>query len=154
MSVEFIGLLALKKCIESLNNNAPYVPYQDSKLTMLLSSGLGGNCKTNILVCGSMDSKDAIETVSSLRFGERCSLVESEAKNNADMLAGVLANIDKQIKELEEVIVVRERWVGKEEIRRDELAEEGEYFHAVYNFILTFDAQWMIYCLMETLMTL
>ena len=36
-----LGLLALKKCIEALNNDQPYVPYQDSKLTMLLSSGLG-----------------------------------------------------------------------------------------------------------------
>jgi hypothetical protein len=29
---------------------AAYVPYQDSKLTMLLSSGLGGNSKTAVLV--------------------------------------------------------------------------------------------------------
>jgi kinesin family protein 5 len=36
-----LGLLALKKCIEALNNRALYTPYQDSKLTMLLSSGLG-----------------------------------------------------------------------------------------------------------------
>lgn len=34
-----LGLLALKKCIEALNNQAAYTPYQDSKLTMLLSSG-------------------------------------------------------------------------------------------------------------------
>jgi hypothetical protein len=33
------GLLALKKCIEALNLRALYTPYQDSKLTMLLSSG-------------------------------------------------------------------------------------------------------------------
>lgn len=37
-----LGLLALKKCIESLNNRSSYTPYQDSKLTMLLSQGLGG----------------------------------------------------------------------------------------------------------------
>jgi hypothetical protein len=29
----------LKKCIEALNLRALYTPYQDSKLTMLLSSG-------------------------------------------------------------------------------------------------------------------
>lgn len=30
-----LGLLALKKCVEALNNRAPYVPYMDSKLTMV-----------------------------------------------------------------------------------------------------------------------
>jgi hypothetical protein len=30
-----LGLLALKKCIEALNNRAHYVPFQDSKLTMV-----------------------------------------------------------------------------------------------------------------------
>lgn len=31
-----LGLLALKKCIEALNVKASYVPYQDSKLTMVI----------------------------------------------------------------------------------------------------------------------
>ena len=54
-----LGLLALKKCIEALNNDQPYVPYQDSKLTMLLSSGLGGNSKTAVLIaCSSNSSGD------------------------------------------------------------------------------------------------
>ena len=34
-----LGLLALKKCISALNKGSDYIPYQDSKLTMLLSSG-------------------------------------------------------------------------------------------------------------------
>ena len=37
------GLLALKECIRALNEGADYVPYQNSKLTMLLSSALGGS---------------------------------------------------------------------------------------------------------------
>jgi kinesin family protein 5 len=49
-----LGLLALKKCIECLNNGSSYIPFQDSKLTMLLSEGLGGNSKTSVIVCGSM----------------------------------------------------------------------------------------------------
>ena len=45
------GLLALKRCIDALHEgqrakregkSPPHVPYQDSKLTMLLSSALGG----------------------------------------------------------------------------------------------------------------
>jgi hypothetical protein len=108
-----LGLLALKKCIESLNNRSHYTPYQDSKLTMLLSAGLGGNSKTSIVICNNMDPAHASETVATLRFGERCALIENEARNNASMLAAVLADIDTQIEVLEAEILKKERWEGE-----------------------------------------
>jgi kinesin family protein 5 len=120
-----LGLLALKKCIEALNNDMAYVPYQDSKLTMLLSSGLGGNSKTAVLVACSMNSSDATETVAALRFGERCALIETEVRDNGNMLAGVLAQLDTQIAELEGLIRTKERWTVREERRTDGLAEAG-----------------------------
>eukprot|EP00596_Hydrurales_sp_CCMP1899_P005227 CAMPEP_0119050078 /NCGR_PEP_ID=MMETSP1177-20130426/68072_1 /TAXON_ID=2985 /ORGANISM="Ochromonas sp, Strain CCMP1899" /LENGTH=726 /DNA_ID=CAMNT_0007028065 /DNA_START=291 /DNA_END=2471 /DNA_ORIENTATION=- len=120
-----LGLLALKKCIEALNNRALYTPYQDSKLTMLLSSGLGGDSKTSFIVCGCMDPSHASETVASLRFGEKCAMIEMEARNNANMLAGVLANIDIQIKQLEVTIKEKERWESKDVERVDTYFEEN-----------------------------
>jgi hypothetical protein len=51
-----VGLLALKRCIDALHEGQrlkkegkppPHVPYQDSKLTMLLSSALVGPYKSN-----------------------------------------------------------------------------------------------------------
>eukprot|EP01033_Poteriospumella_lacustris_P012067 gene12067-8622_t len=109
-----LGLLALKKCIEALNQQSPYVPYQDSKLTMLLSDGLGGNCKTSIIVCANMDTAHASETVASLRFGERCARIETSARNNATILAGILADLDARIMELEQTILQKERWEVRE----------------------------------------
>lgn len=120
-----LGLLALKKCIEALNLGTPYVPYQDSKLTMLLSDGLGGNSKTSIMLCSNMNPSHVSETVATLRFGERCSVIEKEAKNNATMLAGVLSKIDAEVAKLEKAIQSKERWEMREEVRQDELAEEG-----------------------------
>jgi hypothetical protein len=120
-----LGLLALKKVIEALNNKFIHVPYHDSKLTMLLSAGLGGNCKTSVIVCANMDPEHATETVASLRFGERCSLIETEARNNANLLAAVLRDLDRRISELEQKIKEKERWELREEQRTDELAEEG-----------------------------
>jgi kinesin family protein 5 len=122
-----LGLLALKKCIESLNNQSDYVPYKDSKLTMLLSSGLGGNSKTSVIVCGSMEPVHAAETLSSLRFGESCALVQTEARSGASMLAGVLQAIDKEIADLEQIIVKNERWVERREERKDAFAEPGTF---------------------------
>lgn len=109
----------------ALNNRALYTPYQDSKLTMLLSAGLGGNSKTSIIVCANMDPTHATETVATLRFGEKCALIETSARNNATMLAGVLAALDAQIAALEEEITLKERWELRNEERADTLAEEG-----------------------------
>ncbi|EKX31709.1 hypothetical protein GUITHDRAFT_82856 [Guillardia theta CCMP2712] len=77
-----LGLLALKTCIRSLIQNSDeqstdssYVPFQDSRLTMLLSSALGGNCRTAVVVTVSPERRNAVETLHSLRFGEECSQV-------------------------------------------------------------------------------
>ena len=48
------GLLALKQCISALNEGSQHVPYQDSKLTLILSPSLGGDSKTTVVVTGSM----------------------------------------------------------------------------------------------------
>lgn len=120
-----LGLLALKKCIEALHSRFSYVPYQDSKLTMLLSEGLGGNSKTSIIICANLDPVQSTETVASLRFGERCAGVEVQARNNASVLAGILADLDKQIAQLEALILQKERWEVQEVRREDELAEDG-----------------------------
>lgn len=122
-----LGLLALKKVIKALNEKSVYVPYQDSKLTMLLSAGLGGDCKTSVIINSSMDPAHASETVMTLRFGENCALIENEAKNNANMLAGVLAKLEEEIKETEAVIKVKERWEHRDIERVDENAEEGTF---------------------------
>lgn len=125
-----LGLLALKKCIEALNNNLPYVPYQDSKLTMLLSAGLASG-RISVVVCGNSNPSHITETIATLRFGERCAQIEMEVRNNATVLEGVLAQIDSDISDLEAQIVAKERWEVVEERRKDELAEEGTVEAAV-----------------------
>jgi hypothetical protein len=37
--------------------------------SLLHPTGLGGDCRTSVIVCGSMDSANANETVASMRFG-------------------------------------------------------------------------------------
>jgi kinesin family member 5 len=119
-----LGLLALKKCIESLNNGHSYIPYQDSKLTMLLSGGLA-NGRTSVVVCANSDPSHIAETVATMRFGERCAKIEMDVRNNNTVMEAVLANIDREITTLEALIVQKERWEVVEETRKDELAEEG-----------------------------
>ena len=120
-----LALLALKKCIESLNKKSKYVPYSDSKLTMLLSSGLGGNSKTSIIVCGRMESSNISESMATLRFGEKCSLIENITINNNNMLINILIQLNSDINELEIIIKNKEKWILTSETRQDVNAEEG-----------------------------
>ena len=74
--------------------------------------------------CSSMDPEHAPETLATLRFGEKCALVENSARNEADLLAGVLASLDEEIASLELDIMNKERWEVKEELRADVNAEQ------------------------------
>ena len=125
-----LGLLALKKCIEALNKNNKakatssrprdeYVPYQDSKLTMLLSAGLGGCSKTSVVVCGSMANADAVETLQALRFGEKCSSIHNNAQIKKSAVESMLAKIDKEMSALEDAIREKEHWVTERVVHMD-----------------------------------
>jgi hypothetical protein len=54
---------------------------------MLLSSALGGNCRTCVVVTGSSEKQHAIETMQSMRFGESCTLVTRDT--SGDNMAAV-----------------------------------------------------------------
>ena len=122
-----LGLLALKKCISSLNEGATYVPYQDSKLTMLLSPAIGGDSRSTVMVCASPENENAVETLQALRFGERCRSVVNESSVNKTAIQDIIEDMDREIDELEILIREKERWESVESVRKDELVEEGEF---------------------------
>jgi len=127
-----IGLFALKKVIEALHQRQlmrdqgapshllPYVPYQDSKLTMLLKDALGGASRTLVFCTASMDPQHATESLQTLRFGERCAQVQQ--RSDADKAASVqaaLKQVEDEIKAVEAEIVRNERWETRLVKRRD-----------------------------------
>lgn len=124
-----LGLLALKKCTEALSSNTKsrkkYVPYADSKLTMLLSTGLGGNSKSCVVICGDQDPCHAKETLNTIAFGRAISTVSNTCKvgDEEAMLQHLLAEVDRGIAQCEEKIRLNERWVTKEESRHDVYGE-------------------------------
>ena len=131
------GLLALKRCIDALHEGQrakregkttppPHVPYNDSKLTTLLSGALGGDSKTVVLVAAAQEHAHASETVQSLRFGERCASVETRARVGANALAGMIAALNERIAACEEEIKASERWETVRTIRRDDVDGRDE----------------------------
>lgn len=126
------GLFALKRVVEALHrrsdlskqgvaqNVLPYVPYQDSKLTMLLKEVLGGSARTLIIATATMDVGQAPESIQTLRFADTCAHVEKQRRdgNSASVIAA-LGQIADEIKHLEAEIVRKERWETQRVRRRD-----------------------------------
>jgi len=97
-----------------------HIPYQESKLTMLLASALGGDAKAVVVVTVSKDILHSAETLQTLRFGEQCANVENAGKRFvAASLAGLVREIDDKIKEIESSIKLQERWVTVSSKRED-----------------------------------
>ncbi|KAL6558032.1 Kinesin-like protein KIN-14S [Orobanche minor] len=70
------SLSALGDVISALASKTSHVPYRNSKLTHMLQSSLGGDCKTVMFVQISPNAADYGETICSLNFASRVRGVE------------------------------------------------------------------------------
>ena len=121
-----LGLMSLKSCVKALSRGrGSHVPYATSKLTMILSSGLGGNSKTSVIVCACQEEQHSSETINALKFGQSCRQVSNVVRTQADVLGDLMKDLDTDIAACEDRIRKNERWVLQEEKRTDMLAEEG-----------------------------
>ncbi|CAK8572440.1 unnamed protein product [Lathyrus sativus] len=105
------SLSALGDVISALASKAAHIPYRNSKLTHILQSSLGGDCKTLMLVQVSPSSADLGETLCSLNFATRVRGIESgPARKQVDLsdlfknkqMAEKAKHDEKEIKKLQE----------------------------------------------------
>lgn len=121
-----LGLMSLKKCVTALvSGDTNYIPYADSKLTMMLSTALGGNCRTSVIICASKSNVHFAETVASLKFGLSCRSVTNTIEAENEFLTKLLKSLDSEISKCEEEIKKKERWEVREEQRIDPLAQSN-----------------------------
>lgn len=121
-----LGLLSLKNCVNALTSgNTKYIPYADSKLTMMLSTALGGCSKTSVIVCAAQDVDQVPETIAAIKFGQSCRSVTNEVQTESGFLKQLLDDLDAEIAECEIIIKKKERWEVKVEERKDVLAENN-----------------------------
>ena len=116
-----VGLYALQRCIECLiqrdklraEGKPVHVPFADSKLTLLLKDALMGGARTTVLVCASLEPRNAVESIASLRFGEACGRIEMRHKGSGDgaaMIKRLVKEIDDEIAATQAIIVRDQRW--------------------------------------------
>ena len=100
------SLSALGQVINALTDEkATHVPYRDSKLTRILQDSLGGNAKTALIINCSPSSFNAVETVSTLRFGTRAKSITNK----------VIKNETRSVEELEALLLKAERAIDTQQ---------------------------------------
>jgi len=76
------SLLTLGRCITSLVEQTPHVPYRESKLTRLLQDSLGGKTKTSIIATVSPSHCNLEETLSTLDYASRAKNIKNKPEVN------------------------------------------------------------------------
>jgi len=133
-----LGLLALKQCVTALRRKR-YVPYSDSKLTLLLSPGLGGDSQTSVVVCGAQEGKHVAETIGAMRFGQVCRGISNTAQANANIVQDLFQKINDGIAECEENIKKHERWETRED---NQYGEDGELIEVRKKYAVVGAEEW------------
>jgi len=104
-------LLTLGSVINALSTGSSFVPFRDSDLTYLLKDSLGGNTKTNLIICCSPHIWNVNETVSTLKFGTRCKLIKNTVKLNMELSRQELMNLVKELRA--EIRVLQQKLASK-----------------------------------------
>ncbi|EGR29298.1 kinesin heavy chain, putative [Ichthyophthirius multifiliis] len=94
------SLFTLGKVIQALSDKKakqPYVPYRDSKLTMLLMDSLGGTAKALMIACISPSGAYFEETLSTMNYAARTMNIKNKPVISMDQKDQIIYNLQKEI---------------------------------------------------------
>jgi hypothetical protein len=114
------GLLALGNVISALGEDPRkrgkvFVPYRESKLTMLLKGSLGGNHKTLMIACVSPSSSNLEESLNCLRYANRAKNIKINPVINVDANAirsNLVAQMQSRIQALARELLTYQKKSG------------------------------------------
>jgi kinesin family protein 5 len=118
-----LSLSALGNVINSLTDgHSKHIPYRSSTLTRILQDSLGGNSKTSLIVTCSPSYYNLLETVGTLRFGQRAKCIKNSPKVNKEH------TVEELIKLLEEQETQNAKLKGRVQYLESKLSEHGIAF--------------------------
>ncbi|XP_063721590.1 kinesin-like protein KIF11-B isoform X2 [Symsagittifera roscoffensis] len=132
------SLLTLGRCITSLVDKKPHVPYRESKLTRILQDSLGGRTKTSMIATVSPASHNIEETLSTLEYAHRARRITNKPEINQKMTKPAM--IKQYMEEIErlkrDLAAQREQkgiFVSKEnyETMESRLTEQDNYIQSL-----------------------
>ncbi len=105
------SLLTLGKVINVLSDSRKlqdnaYVPYRDSKLTMLLMDSIGGSSKTVMIACVTPSIIYAEETLNTLLYAKRVKNIRNKPIINIDPHEAYVLELKSQIKLLQDELAL------------------------------------------------
>ena len=119
------SLFTLQNVVDALTNSKSpqygHPPLRESKLTMILSNSLGGNCITTLIGCISPSLTEVNESISTLRFASSCKKILNKPKNN----------------NLKEKLMLKKRLYGenyKEKEKKKEKIKEIPWKNSEYDY--------------------
>lgn len=152
-----ISLTTLGMVINALCDGSSHIPYRDSKLTLILKNSLGGNSKTTLIICCASEARHTLETISTLRFGERAKRIKNNARVNEELgvaeLKKLLQIAQKEIADLKKTLTLGkapggvvasiaitndagEAGAGSPKGEADDIAVSLRYYFIIYSSII------------------
>lgn len=125
-----MSLTKLALVVKCLAEGSQHIPYRESKLTMMLQRGLGGNNMLHIILALSNSAEQVSESSACLRFGQSCLSMTIDAKANAveKEQAEMKAVIQEQMQEINDLASENEelrRMLAEQKEREKELASRA-----------------------------
>lgn len=93
-----LSLYYLHQVIEALRNGDDYIPYRQSRLTLILKDSLGGNCMTTMIAALSSKREHIPVTIETCKFAQTVMTIKNRATMNVSTDPRIL--IEKLRKEI------------------------------------------------------
>ena len=123
------SLSYLEQLVVALGDkNRGCLPYRQSKLTYLLKDSIGGNCKSTV-IANIWPEKDHLEeTISTLRFASRMTLVTNSLQQRVKLdPQELLKKYERTIKDLKTELAMHDTLVGRGRISYEAYTPEQQY---------------------------
>ena len=83
-----LGIVIEKLAHNCVNKKNDFIPYRNSLLTHILSESLAGNSKTFMIAAISPADDNYEESLGTLRFAQRASMITTQSKKNISAKEG------------------------------------------------------------------